>query len=41
MLRIYVVIFFLIFFKNSISYSQIQIKYKVDEEIITNLDILI
>ena len=40
MLRIYVVIFFLIFFKNSISYSQIQIKYKVDEEIITNLDIL-
>ena len=40
MLKIYVVIFFLIFFKNSISYSQIQIKYKVDEEIITNLDIL-
>ena len=40
MLRIYVVIFFLIFFKNSISYSQIQIKYKVDEEIITNIDIL-
>ena len=40
MLKIYVVIFFLIFFKNSISYSQIQIKYKIDEEIITNVDIL-
>ena len=40
MLKIYVVIFFLIFFKNSISYSQIQIKYKIDEEIITNIDIL-
>ena len=40
MLKIYVVVFFLIFFKNSISYSQIQIKYKIDEEIITNIDIL-
>ena len=40
MFKIYVVIFFLIFFKNSISYSQIQIKYKIDEEIITNIDIL-
>ncbi len=40
MLKIYIVIFFLIFFKNSISYSQIQIKYKIDEEIITNVDIL-
>ena len=40
MLKIYVVIFFLIFFKNSITYSQIQIKYKIDEEIITNIDIL-
>ena len=40
MLKIYFVIFFLIFFKNSISYSQIQIKYKIDEEIITNVDIL-
>ena len=40
MLKIYVVIFFLIFFKNSLSYSQIQIKYKIDEEIITNVDIL-
>ena len=40
MLKIYVVIVFLIFFKNSISYSQIQIKYKIDEEIITNVDIL-
>ena len=40
MLKIYVLIFFLIFFKNSISYSQIQIKYKIDEEIITNIDIL-
>ena len=40
MLKIYVVIFFLIFFKNSISYSKIQIKYKIDEEIITNVDIL-
>ena len=40
MLKIYVAIFFLIFFKNSISYSQIQIKYKIDEEIITNIDIL-
>ena len=40
MLKIYVIIFFLIFFKNSISYSQIQIKYKIDEEIITNIDIL-
>ena len=40
MLKIYVVIFFIIFFKNSISYSQIQIKYKIDEEIITNIDIL-
>ena len=40
MLKIYVLIFFLIFFKNSISYSQIQIKYKIDDEIITNVDIL-
>ena len=40
MLKIYVVIFFLIFFKNATSYSQIQIKYKIDEEIITNIDIL-
>ena len=40
MLKIYVVIFFLIFFKNSILYSQVQIKYKIDEEIITNIDIL-
>ena len=39
MLKIYVVIFFF-FFLNSISYSQIQIKYKIDEEIITNVDIL-
>ncbi len=40
MLKIYVVIFFLVLFKNSISYSQIQIKYKINEEIITNVDIL-
>ncbi len=40
MLKIYVVIFFLFLFKNSISYSQIQIKYKINEEIITNVDIL-
>ena len=40
MLRVYFLIFFLIFFKSSVSFSQIQIKYKIGEEIITNVDIL-
>ena len=40
MLRVHFLIFFLIFFKSSVSFSQIQIKYKIGEEIITNVDIL-
>ena len=40
MLKVYFLIFFLIFFKSSVSFSQIQIKYKIGEEIITNVDIL-
>ena len=40
MLRVHFLIFFLIFFKISVSFSQIQIKYKIGEEIITNVDIL-
>ena len=40
MLKVHFLIFFLIFFKSSVSFSQIQIKYKIGEEIITNVDIL-
>ena len=40
MLKVHFLIFFLIFFKCSVSFSQIQIKYKIGEEIITNVDIL-
>ncbi len=41
MLRLKKLFFILIiFFYNSFSFSQIEIKYKIDEEIITNIDIL-
>ena len=40
MLKVQFLIFFIIFFKSSVSFSQIQIKYKIGEEIITNVDIL-
>ena len=40
MLKVQFLIFFIIFFKSSVSYSQIQIKYKIGDEIITNVDIL-
>ena len=40
MLKVHFLIFFFIFFKSSVSFSQIQIKYKIGEEIITNVDIL-
>ncbi|OCW77095.1 hypothetical protein AKH19_03830 [Pelagibacteraceae bacterium GOM-A1] len=39
-MKVHFLIFFLIFFKSSVSFSQIQIKYKIGEEIITNVDIL-
>ncbi len=41
MLRLKKLFFILIiFFYNSLSFSQIEIKYKIDDEIITNIDIL-